>query len=80
MTTRNEAHSEALNEAYVRAYVQAGLRGSRWTALLKVKHAKQTLILDAPTRSNLSPFALENISRAQAYLNLAQAALEGEGV
>lgn len=76
MTTRNEAHSEALNEAYV----QAGLRGSRWTALLKVKHAKQTLILDAPTRSNLSPFALENISRAQAYLNLAQAALEGEGV
>ena len=72
MTTRNEALT--LED------IQAGLRGSRWTALLKVKHAKQTLILDAPTRSNLSPFALENISRAQAHLNLAQAALEGEGV
>ena len=76
MTTRNEAHSEALTLEDI----QAGLRAARWTTLLKVKHAKQTLILDAKTRSNLSPFALENISRAQAHLNLAQAALEGEGV
>ena len=60
--------------------VQYALRGSRYTALLKVKHAKQTIALDAVTSRNLSNQVMHHLALAQQQLNFAQAELEREGV
>ena len=60
--------------------INRGLRASRWIALLKVKHAKQSLDLNSETAHNLSSQVMHHIALAKHELNLAQAAIEREGV
>lgn len=62
------------------AWLQLGLRASRWTTLLKVKHAKQAIELDINTAHDLSSEVMHHIALAKHELNLAIAQLEREGV
>jgi len=61
-------------------WLEQGLRASRWVTLLKVKHAKQSLELNSETAHNLSHEVMHHIALAKHELNLAQAAIEREGV
>jgi hypothetical protein len=56
------------------------LRASRWIELQRIKHACNALTLEPRMHQDLNANVLENISRAQAHLNLAIAMLEGQGV